>query len=189
MNDFFDHVKKNNIRLYNEFSLQHELGIFLRATFPGYFVEFERNVSFFGITSPTVKKEIDIVIYNADKSEKCAIELKYPRNGQHPEEMYAFVLDVKFMEQMKANGFETHVLTLVEDPKFFSTGSKLSGIYSSFRVSPNVIPNKVYKPTGVSKGRKSISLSKSYSFNWISASWSDGDKLPNEDQRYYCITL
>ena len=27
---FFDSIKSNNIEIYNEFSLQHELGIFLR---------------------------------------------------------------------------------------------------------------------------------------------------------------
>lgn len=52
-------------------------------------------LQFFDITG-TTKHEIDIVVYN-DK-EKYAIELKYPVNGQYPEQMYSFVKDVLFTE-------------------------------------------------------------------------------------------
>ncbi|WP_303861898.1 hypothetical protein [Alkalibaculum bacchi] len=34
--DFFKSVTKQNIDIYNEFSLQHELGIFLREALPTY---------------------------------------------------------------------------------------------------------------------------------------------------------
>jgi len=44
---FFKHVEENNIEIYNEFSMQHELGIYLRAALPQYRVQFERNVLFF----------------------------------------------------------------------------------------------------------------------------------------------
>ncbi len=74
--NFLNNVKEKKIEIYNEFSLQFELGIFLRNEFKEYKVEFERkrnefkeykveferNVSFFGI-SRTVKHEIDIVVY------------------------------------------------------------------------------------------------------------------------------
>lgn len=79
--DFWTCVKDQKIELYNEISLQHELGIFLRSKLPEYKVQFERNVSYFGIYSGTIKKEIDIVIFSPDRKEKYAIELKYPRNG------------------------------------------------------------------------------------------------------------
>lgn len=187
--DFFNYVNTHGLRLYNEISLQHELGVFLRKKFPDYFIEYERNVSFFGV-SGTIKKEIDVVIYNSDMSEKCAIELKFPRNKQYPEEMYAFVMDMKFMEQLKGLGFETYVLTLVDDELFYSAGKsgKASGIYSYFRMLPNIVDKKVYKPTGIYKGRKSISLSKTYSFSWSIATWNDGEtNTPVSCQRYYWI--
>ena len=91
--EFFKEAIENNIEIYNEFSLQHELGIFLRNSLPEYKVQFERNISFFGI-SGTIKKEIDIVIYN--DNEKHAIELKYPVNGQYPETMFSFIKDIIF---------------------------------------------------------------------------------------------
>ena len=67
---FFDIVESSGIEIYNEFSLQHELGIFLRNKLPGYKIQFERNVSFFTNDTDTIKKEIDI-------SKKKFARLKY----------------------------------------------------------------------------------------------------------------
>ena len=106
--------------------MQLELGIFLRTRgeCSGYTIQFERNVSFFSITG-TIKHEIDIVIFNLDKTEKFAIELKFPKNGQYPEQMYSFIKDIVFMEQLKKYGFtETYTLTLVDDPLFYESGRK-----------------------------------------------------------------
>jgi hypothetical protein len=59
INDFWQYVRDEKVELYNEFSLQHELGIFLRNVLDGYLVQFERNVSFFGIFgNTTIKKEM-----------------------------------------------------------------------------------------------------------------------------------
>ena len=128
----------------NEFSLQHELGIFLRAKLTGYKVQFERNTKYFGI-SGTVKHEIDIVIYN--ELEKHAIELKYPLNGQYTEQMFSFVKDIKFMEELKEAGFDnTYCLTLVQDKNLYS-GQRRDGIYSYFR-SKDPVQGTICKPTG-----------------------------------------
>ena len=62
LNEFMELVAIGDVEVYNEFSLQHELGIFLRTKLTEYKVQFERNTKFFGI-SGTVKHEIDIVIY------------------------------------------------------------------------------------------------------------------------------
>ena len=105
VHDFFKSVITKNIDIYNEFSLQHELGIFLREALPTYKVQFERNVSYFTNDNKTIKKEIDIAVFSEDKAEKYAIELKCPLNGQYPEQMYSFVKDIKFMEQLKERGF------------------------------------------------------------------------------------
>ncbi len=129
---FLNNVKEKKIEIYNEFSLQFELGIFLKNEFKKYKVEFERNVSFFDITG-SVKHEIDIVIYNENKEKKYAIELKFPRNGQYPEQMYSFVKDIVFMENLKSAGFTNkYVLTIVDDDKFYK-GNKKTGIYQYFR--------------------------------------------------------
>lgn len=46
---FIDKIRKNEIEVYNEFSLQHELGIFLRSQIKDVKVQFERNVSYFNL--------------------------------------------------------------------------------------------------------------------------------------------
>ena len=167
-------VENNQIEVYNEFSFQHELGIFLRNQLEGYKVQFERNTKHFGI-SGTVKHEIDIVVFNDTK--RYAIELKYPLNGQYPEQMYAFAKDIAFMEQLQNMGFDgAYCITLVNDKNFYS-GKKRDGIYSYFRGSNN-LSGVVEKPTG--KSEESIELEKSYSIKWEGLT---------ADIRYYIIDI
>lgn len=187
--------------LYNEISLQLELGIYLRnlCGSSGYKVQFERNInSFVPNSTPSggfVKKEIDIVIFNGDKdnfngdkdkpeksTERYAIELKFPVNGQYPEEMYAFVTDMQFMEEVKVHaGFkETYCITLVEDPKFHTGAScqcDRKGIYQYFRGDkrkhcPVPILGPVYKPTGTGKGVDYRQVASGPTINWQTPSGS-----------------
>lgn len=73
------------------------------------------------ITKNFVKKEIDIVIEN-DSQERYAIELKFPRNGQYPEQMYSFIKDIRFMEQVESAGFtKTFCICMVDDKNFSET--------------------------------------------------------------------
>lgn len=173
LKDFMQLINKNEVEVYNEFSLQHELGIYLRDRLKDYKVQFERNTKFFGI-SGTVKHEIDIVIYR--NNEKYAIELKYPVNGQYPEEMFSFIKDIKFMEEMKTAGFDsTYCLTLVEDKNFYS-GEKQDGIYSYFRGN-TPIHGVITKPTG--KKDFELNIEKSYLIDWKTI----------QDMKYYLITI
>ena len=163
--EFLDYVLEQNIKLYNEFSLQHELGIFLRNKLPDYKVQFERNISYFGIYTGTIKKEIDIAVFSEDKTEKYAIELKYPRNGQYPEQMYAFTKDILFMEELKALGFtSTAAVTLVDDKPFYN-GENKSGIYQYYR-GEQPIHGTVYRPTGSTKGIENIDIVGQYNIQW-----------------------
>lgn len=177
-NSFFNYKKKNEIDIYNEFSFQHELGIFIKNNFPEYKVEFERNVSFFEITEYTIKKEIDISVFSPDKKEKYAIELKFPRNGQVPEQMYSFVKDIRFMEELKHFGFtNTYTIVLVDNPQFYS--GKSSGIYKIFR-DTHQIDGKILKPTANYSKSEFIELQNSYTFNW--------NKL-DDNQSYFFIDI
>lgn len=178
INDFWQYVRDEKVELYNEFSLQHELGIFLRNVLDGYLVQFERNVSFFGIFgNTTIKKEIDITIFTPGKKECYAVELKYPRNGQYPEQMYAFTKDILFMEQLREHGFiQTCAVTLVEDRPFYA-GDQKTGIYQYFRCGMP-ITGSVYKPTGSTKGKEHIDISGSYTVRWQNL---------DEKRRYYVI--
>ena len=158
--EFSGMVEDDQVEIYNEFSLQHELGIFLREQLSNYKVQFERNTKYFGIKG-TIKHEIDIVVYN-DK-EKYAVELKYPVNGQYPEQMYSFIKDILFMEQLKDDGFDaTYSLTMVNDKNFYS-GKKTDGIYTYFR-DGEMLQDTIEKPTG--KKAESVTLKKRYNIKW-----------------------
>jgi hypothetical protein len=49
-------VGSGAIEIYNEFSLQHELGLFLRNQLNGCKVQFERNVSHFKLQKSAFEK-------------------------------------------------------------------------------------------------------------------------------------
>lgn len=203
LEDFMRLEKTNgdDILVYNEISLQLELGLYLRQN--EYTVRFERNIGeYVEDTSDFVKKEIDIVAYKGEnelETEKIAIELKFPRNGQYPEQMFSFVEDIKFMEQVKrVGGFsKTFVVVLVDDKNFYENNKWQpvpSGIYSYFRREVCIPANtKIDKPTG--KKVQSISeLNNQYNSTWKkpTAIWLDAkqdkdDAKQDKEYRYYII--
>ena len=150
--EFFGLVAADKIEIYNEFSLQHELGSYLRSVRSGATsdvkVQFERPYSDFDIKNRLVKKEIDIVLIASDRSAKAAIELKYPRRGQYPEQMFKACQDIRFLEELCAGGFDAGYFVMVADhPLFYESGRK-DGIYQHFR-SGYPLSGKIQKPTGM----------------------------------------
>jgi len=161
---FLSQIASGRTTIYNEFSLQHELGIYLRLAFPNLLVQFERNVrSFFPNSSSFTKHEIDISVLSSDSNElKWAIELKFPRNGQYPEQMFSFCRDILFAEQLKAAGFASAgVVIVADDPPFWSGNPQ--GIYGYFR-GGNVLHGLVTKPTG--RKDAELNISGSYVTQW-----------------------
>lgn len=166
IHQFMDLIKNNVVEVYNEFSLQHELGIYLRNVVnKKYKIQFERNVEYFNIQKEDMlKKEMDIVVFNEDKSEKYCIELKYPSNGQFPEQMFAICKDVRFLEQLIDSGFICcYSVNLVEDRVFYNEYGNETGIYEMFRKNKK-IEGLVVKPTG-SKDM-SYKFKNSYDIKW-----------------------
>jgi hypothetical protein len=149
---FFTSVGRDEIEIYNEFSLQHELGIYLRSAIresnPRLKIQFERPASFFGLDHTSLeKKEIDITIFESTTGDKHAIELKYPRKGQHPEQMFKACQDICFLEQLRRYGFGTSFFVMVVDDPLFYSGKGVQGIYRHFRRA-DTINGLIQKPTG-----------------------------------------
>lgn len=190
ISDFFSYAYSHKIELYNEYSLQHELGIFLRNKCPNYSVQFERNTNFFGINTATVKQEIDIAVF--DKNEKFAIELKFPRNGAYPRRMFQFVEDICFIEQLKNIGFNGGCAVSLVDNMNFCTkqGLKTKGIYSYFRVGTS-IQGVISNPT--IKGPKQLTIKNSYNAIWNSTNFWDRDEVADPIKsvlaKYYIIEI
>jgi hypothetical protein len=162
---FTESLRSGNVEVYNEFSLQHEFGFFLRRGTPNLKVQFERNVGyFFPSKHPFSKKEIDISIFSSDK--KClqhAVELKYPRNGQYPEQMFSFCRDVAFAEELVRAGFSSAAFMVFADDRLFYQGAS-EGIYGFFRGS-QPLHGCVKKPTG-SKDEE-VHIAGTYVVHWM----------------------
>jgi len=157
-------VAKGEVEIYNEFSLQHELGILVREEVPERLVQFERNVSYFGLNKLDFeKREIDIVVYDRNSATlDAAIELKFPRNGQHPEQMFSFCKDIAFIEQLKESGFNKAYFVVFAEDRLFYEGST-AGIYGYFRGGKK-LTGRVGKPTG--KKDKTLTIRGEYAVKW-----------------------
>ena len=169
IDSFVTEIKSKTIEIYNEFSLQHELGFFLRNKIDNKMVQFERNVTYFRlIKAEFIKKEIDISVFhdreNPGENPDFAIELKYPRNGQVPEQMFSFCKDICFAEQLQQRCFKTtYVIIFVEDRLFYE-GNNCDGIYAYFRAGTN-LHGSIQKPTGQQKGV--IEIQGNYNITWV----------------------
>ena len=202
-----DFLKKNlnTEYIYNEFSLQFELGIFLRNN--GFNVYFEKNVmAEFGkeFSKDFIKKEMDLYVIGKD-NEKYAIELKYPTNGAYPKRMFQFLADIQFMESVKKNlSFtKTFCLALINTDRkggpFMVIGKKntndeLKPIYSLFRSSENSYNNsdqffaqqpihgKINNPINSKKSTEPpfVKIEGSYNIKWNKA---------NENFWYYLLEI
>lgn len=49
---------------------------------------------------------MDIVIFDTTFQKKHCIEIKYPTNGQYPEQMFKICKYVAFIEQLVQSGFD-----------------------------------------------------------------------------------
>jgi len=161
-------VSCGNVEIYNEFSLQHEFGIFLRNRLANSKVQFERPTEyFFGSEASFVKKEIDIAVFSdgmdGTKNLQYSIELKFPRNGQYPEQMFEFCKDIAFAEQLHDAGFSTAGLVIYVDNHLFYSGRIMNGIYAFFRGN-NPIHGRIVQPTG--ERDEEVIVNGTYSVHW-----------------------
>ncbi len=164
---FVAEVAKGNIEIYNEFSLQHEFGLFLRKTFANAKVQFERPVGYFfpNNSGQFVKKEIDISVFSGTQVKDLGFvfELKYPQNGQHPEQMFKFCQDLRFVEQLVQSGFRAGATLIFADDRLFYEGNVSGPIYGLFRAQAP-IEGTIQKPTGAKN--EAVNLSGHYQANW-----------------------
>lgn len=127
-----------NGKIDNEYGLQFELGCYLREN--DYEVSFEKNIK----NKNTCKHEIDLSCCDKDKTNsEYAIELKYPRgdNKGHTNEIYKFIQDIRFCEELKRQGYEkTYCITLVDDKSYYKlNGRERTKAWQYFRGNPGAI--------------------------------------------------
>jgi hypothetical protein len=150
--------------IYNEYSLQHELGLFLKNNLSGNWkIFFEKSmynnkkIESKHQKDVWVKKEADLVVIKYAENneiEKYAIELKFCRgiNARTPENMFDFIKDIRFMEQVKYHKkfTNTYNLIIVDNRKYYDKEyykrKKYSYIYDIFKVNDNGKINIPKKP-------------------------------------------
>jgi len=166
LKDFANEISRGVIEIYNEPSIQYELAIYLRGHLGNkYKIQLERNINYFNLYKENyLKKEMDIVIFTSDKKEKHCVELKFPTQGQYPEQMFKVCKDVKFLEQLIKSGFnECYFIMFANDPLFYRSKEGDNGIYKMFR-SEKLIKGEVRKPTG--KEDESVHIDGEYRIEW-----------------------
>ena len=162
---FFKEVTSGHIEIYNEISLQHEFGIYLRRTLPASFkVQFERPTSYFQIPTKLSKTEIDLSIFKGPRSEMEAVEFKFPRAGRTPESMFDTCKDIQFVEELKSSGFVGGAAILVADNSdFYQPKQVTDGIYQYFRHG-RPLTGRISKPTG--DKNQYVNIQGSYEVHW-----------------------
>ena len=198
--------KDFNCKIYNECSLQYELGIWLRDKLNSdkadieYEIYFEKNTKTF-LDNPIEKTadnsskcEVDLIIIGRignEIKEKYAIELKFPINGQYPEQMKKFKEDMKFMKGIydvwKDENLEdcnTYCLTLVNDSNFYKVSNRENkenkDLYYQFRSESQqekIIAKKLIDDT-------KIKLNKCIEWHFL-----EKDVTKEESIRYYLIDI
>lgn len=168
LRSFFQLIQTGEVEIYNEASIQHELAIYLRRVLPaGFKVQLERNTAHFGIARllKLHKSEIDIVVYN--EQERHAIEIKNPRNGQHPVSMFSFCEDLRFLEQLTEQGFTSgYGLIVTEDPGFYTAKRDEKQIYQYFRQGHPVTGTVISEIVEASKVRRPLEFTGSHTIRW-----------------------
>lgn len=197
----YDIINDFKYRIYNEISLQHELGKYLEDKLKNekYKIFYEKNMYKCKKEDGKgwFKKEVDIVLVD-NKDNKYAIELKFPqsRNGQVPEQMYQFVKDICFMEKVieKKAYIATFNLIIVNDAKYYLEHNKNDKYYAIFRNDGESIKlekGKYSKPTG-KKSKEKIEIKREYNENWRKIFNEECEKLESyekyKDYRYLLIT-
>lgn len=145
----FVNMIPTGIEIYNEASIQYELAFYLRSILANkYKIQLERNIDFFKLPKGKYpKKEMDIVVFTPDMKEKHCVELKFPTQGQYPEQMFSACRDIKFLEQLVKSGFnECYFMMFADDPLFYANRGN-DGIYKMFR-KEKLVKGKIRKPTG-----------------------------------------
>jgi len=166
LKEFANEISRGIVEIYNEASIQCELAIYLQNCLGDkYKIQLERNIGYFNLDKANfLKREMDIVISTLDRAENYCIELKFPTQGQYPEQMFSACKDIKFLEQLKESGFKKCYFMMFADDYLFYTNKGDGEIYKMFRVE-KIIRGNVRKPTG--KKDKVLHLNGEYKIEWI----------------------
>jgi len=134
--------------IYNERSLQLELGYFFRRE--KLKVQFERPFHIGRPKGSTKQPKTYLDLFVAGQTANMAVELKVPLNQRHPETLYDYCADLEFVESLMRNGACEFgaCLLVTDDPTFWRDSGRGSEIHNFFRRKGEVLTGVISKPTG-----------------------------------------
>lgn len=146
--NFFQTPPNEAGAIYNERSLQLEIGYFLRCK--GFNVEFERPFKARRPLGSTKSPKTNLDLLVIDQNENVAMELKVPLNKRHPETFYDYCADLEFVEALVRTGKVNRgfCLMMTNDHVFWQDSGRGSKIHDCFRRHGEILTGKVTKPTG-----------------------------------------
>jgi len=147
-------------KIHNERALQLELAYMFRKN--GLTVTFEERLEALRPKGSTAKPKTRLDLKVELEQHSAAIELKVPLNGQHPETMYSFCMDIEFIESLIKQRIvdRGYCLMMTNDKAFWKDSGRGSPIHNSFRIGK--IEGKITKPTGQQTKKTAVVLSGSY---------------------------
>jgi len=131
----------------NERALQLELAYMFRSV--GFSVNFEQQFKLPRHEKSTAKPKSRLDLLVSDGEKLTAIELKVPLNGQHPETLYSFCMDIEFIEAMLIHhqSKQGYCLMLTDDKVFWQDSGRGSDIHNRFRKKNGIVNGTIQKPT------------------------------------------
>lgn len=158
LESFMNKVGSNFFEVYNEATMQYELGLYLRKELPEeYNVQFEKNVMFLGAdNSQCIKKDVDILVYTENLKEIYAIQVKCPTSDDILQKLYSILKDVKFLEQLRNCGItKGYSLNLISEKDYYINfpSKDIKQIFSKEKMIHGDINN--------------ISIEGEYIINWV----------------------
>lgn len=167
INKFFELIDKGEIEVYNEASVQFELGWYLKKKFPNSKISLERNISHLKFDkSEFEKSETDILFTDTLNHSHSIIELKAPINQDQvrPVTVFEWIRDLKFLEELTKKGISCFSIFITDNNGYLKSNRKTGKLLTDFRNKK--IYGEYQKHVKSSKKNKKIFINNTYQFEW-----------------------
>ena len=164
---FFELIDKGEIEVYNEASVQFELGWYLKKKFPSAKISLERNISHLKFNkSEFEKSETDILFTDTLNHSHSIIELKAPINQDQvrPVTVFEWIKDLKFLEQLTKKGISCYSIFITDNKGYLDSNRKTGRLLKDFR-NKN-ISGEYQKHLKSSEKNEIIFINNTYQFEW-----------------------
>lgn len=163
--EFLDLVKPGEVSIYNEASLQFELGWYLKENCGGAKIQVERGVTYFGFDKTAfVKRDMDLIIFF--EGFITVIELKAPieQSVARPVTVFNWIKDLRFLEQLKAENINGYSIFITDNLGYLNDNGKAGNLLTDIR--SRTLKGEYHSHKKPSDEDEIISLDFEYKLDW-----------------------